>query len=103
MPLVSEFRTYSKHFNSYIITILQDEYEEVDIITKDGNYGWRVYEGPNLYTPRESPGGNTSANSINAIFPVMGYYHDVNVNEGSASITGGYFYRSMTDPCMHGR
>ena len=103
MPLVSEFRTYSKHFNSYIITILQDEYEEVDIITKDGNYGWRVYEGPNLYTPRESPGGNTSANSINAIFPVMGYYHDVNVNEGSASITGGYFYRSMTDPCMYGR
>lgn len=81
----------------------QDEYEEVDIITKDGNYGWRVYEGPNLYTPRESPGGNTSANSINAIFPVMGYYHDVNVNEGSASITGGYFYRSMTDPCMYGR
>ncbi|KAK6148490.1 hypothetical protein DH2020_019402 [Rehmannia glutinosa] len=34
----------------------------------------------------------------------MGYNHsEVNSNEGSASITGGYFYRSMTDPCMIGR
>ncbi|KAA8542591.1 hypothetical protein F0562_023743 [Nyssa sinensis] len=82
----------------------QDRYEEVDIITKAGNYGWRVYEGPYLYTPPESPGGNTSVNSIRPIFPIMGYDHsDINKNEGSASITGGYFYRSMTDPCMYGR
>ncbi|KAK2965927.1 hypothetical protein RJ640_005343 [Escallonia rubra] len=81
----------------------QDGYEEVNIITKDGNYGWRIYEGPYLYTPPQSPGGNTSQNSIMPIFPVMGYSHtDVNKNERSASITGGYFYRSMTDPCMHG-
>ncbi|CAM8920569.1 unnamed protein product [Rhodiola kirilowii] len=80
-----------------------DSYEEVNIITKAGNYGWRVYEGINLYTPPTSPGGNTSISSINPIFPVMGYNHfDVNT-EGSASITGGYFYRSTTDPCMYGR
>lgn len=79
-------------------------YESVDMITKDGNYGWRVYEGPYLYTPPQSPGGNTSVTSIKEIFPVMGYDHDaVNKQEGSASITGGYFYRSMTDPCMYGR
>lgn len=79
----------------------QDRYEEVDIITKGGNYGWRVYEGPRLFTPPKSPSENTS---INPIFPVMGYNHsDVNKDEGSASITGGYFYRSTTDPCMSGR
>lgn len=72
-------------------------YEEVDLITKNGNYGWRAYEGPYA----NSHGGNTSV--IRPVFPVMGYNHsEVNVNEGSASITGGYFYRSMTDPCMHG-
>ncbi|KAL9343524.1 hypothetical protein Peur_063955 [Populus x canadensis] len=50
------------------------------------------------------PRGNTSVSSINPIFPVMGYNHsEVNNEEGSASITGGYFYRSMTDPCMYGR
>ncbi|KAF2316011.1 hypothetical protein GH714_040806 [Hevea brasiliensis] len=82
----------------------QDLYEEVDIITKGGNYGWRVYEGPYLYNPPSSPGGNTSPNSISPIFPVMGYNHsEVNKNEGSASITGGYFCRSKTDPCMYGR
>ncbi|OVA15351.1 Glucose/Sorbosone dehydrogenase [Macleaya cordata] len=82
----------------------QEQYEEVDIVTKGGNYGWRVYEGNSLYHPPESPGGNTSVASINPIFPVMGYNHsNINENEGSASITGGYFYRSMTDPCMYGR
>ncbi|GAV66717.1 GSDH domain-containing protein [Cephalotus follicularis] len=82
----------------------QDLYEEVDLITKGGNYGWRVYEGPYLFIPPTSPGGNTSLKSINPIFPVMGYNHsEVNTNEGSASITGGYYYRSQTDPCMYGR
>uniref|UniRef100_A0A6N2LXB1 Glucose/Sorbosone dehydrogenase domain-containing protein n=1 Tax=Salix viminalis TaxID=40686 RepID=A0A6N2LXB1_SALVM len=82
----------------------QDTYEEVDIITRGGNYGWRVYEGSNPFTPQQSPGGNTSSESISPIFPVMGYYHsDVNKKEGSASITGGYFFRSQIDPCMYGR
>uniref|UniRef100_A0A5B7CBP7 Putative HIPL1 protein-like isoform X1 n=1 Tax=Davidia involucrata TaxID=16924 RepID=A0A5B7CBP7_DAVIN len=81
----------------------QDQYEEVDIITKGGNYGWRVYEGPILFSPQETPGGNTTADSINPIFPVVGYSHsDVNKKEGSAAISGGFFYRSVTDPCMYG-
>ncbi|KAK7411495.1 hypothetical protein VNO78_02929 [Psophocarpus tetragonolobus] len=82
----------------------QDVYEEVDLITKGGNYGWRVYEGPYLFHPSQSPGGNTSVDSISAIFPILGYNHsELNKNEGSASITGGYVYRSTTDPCMYGR
>ncbi|WCJ35997.1 catalytics [Euphorbia peplus] len=82
----------------------QDLHEEIDIITEGGNYGWRAYEGPYLYNPQSSPGGDTRPNSIDPIFPVMGYNHsEVNKNEGSASITGGYFYRSQTDPCMYGR
>lgn len=81
----------------------QDTYEEVDLITKGGNYGWRVYEGPELFHPESSPGGNTSAKSINSIFPVMGYNHsEVDSSGKSASITGGYFYRSETDPCLDG-
>jgi hypothetical protein len=82
----------------------QDAYEEVDLITKGGNYGWRVYEGPYIYHPQKSPGGNTSLESINPIFPVMGYDHStVNKEIGSASITGGYVYRGSTDPCLYGR
>ncbi|XP_010533418.1 PREDICTED: HIPL1 protein [Tarenaya hassleriana] len=81
----------------------QDTFEEVDLITKGGNYGWRVYEGTNVFHPESSPGGNTSAKSINPIFPVMGYNHsEVDKIGGSASVTGGYFYRSQTDPCTYG-
>jgi glucose/arabinose dehydrogenase len=82
----------------------QDIYEEVDLITKGGNYGWRIKEGPYPFTTTDSPGGNTSLKSINAIPPIAGYNHSqINKNEGSASITGGYVYRSTTDPCMFGR
>lgn len=82
----------------------KDEYEEVDIVTKGGNYGWRVYEGPYPYLFHPQGQGNRLPSSINPIFPVMGYNHpSVDNNIGSASITGGYFYRSMTDPCMYGR
>ncbi|KAF8010837.1 hypothetical protein BT93_J1475 [Corymbia citriodora subsp. variegata] len=81
----------------------QDLYEEVDMVTKGGNYGWRIYEGLYLYHPPQSPGGNTSASSIKPIFPVMGYNHSQPQNpQGSASITGGYFYRSTADPCLYG-
>lgn len=83
---------------------MQDLFEEVDLITKGGNYGWRAYEGPYIFNATQSPGGNTSLTSINPIFPIFGYNHsEVNKNEGSASITGGYFYRSNTDPCTYGR
>lgn len=79
-------------------------YEEVDLITKGGNYGWRVYEGNDLYTPPWSPGGNTSASSIQPIFPVMGYYHkSIDSDEDSGSVTGGYVSRSQIDPCLYGR
>lgn len=88
----------------YCADVGQETYEEVDLITKAGNYGWRVYEGPELYHPAWSPGGNTSVSSINAISPIMGYLHSsVNKKVGSAAIVGGYVYRSTTDPCMLGR
>ncbi|KAL7240909.1 hypothetical protein ACSBR2_006536 [Camellia fascicularis] len=79
----------------------QDRYEEVDVITKGGNYGWSVYEGP-LFNPQQSLRGNTSANSIDLIFPVVGYNHSSVNHLGSAAISGGYFYRSSTDPCTYG-
>ncbi|CAO2829134.1 unnamed protein product [Amaranthus hypochondriacus] len=80
----------------------QDLYEEVDVVTKGGNYGWGVYEGPIPF-----PSGNGAHNSSatqNLIFPVAGYTHsEINKKIGSAAISGGYFYRSETDPCMSGR
>ncbi|CAM0902167.1 unnamed protein product [Alopecurus aequalis] len=88
----------------YCADVGQDQYEEVDLISKGGNYGWRIYEGPLVFDPPWTPGGNTSLKSINAIPPIMGYNHsEVNKNIGSASIMGGYVYRGSADPCLYGR
>ncbi|XP_009762101.1 HIPL1 protein-like [Nicotiana sylvestris] len=82
----------------------QDQYEEIDMITKGGNYGWSIYEGPYPYKPSNATKGSTFSNSKSLIFPVMGYKHsEADTTIGSASITGGYFYRSHTDPCLYGR
>lgn len=103
---------YSNVSNSSIICklyYLQDTYEEIDLISKGGNYGWRVYEGPDLFHPHSTTGGDSSTSvpsnaSINAIFPIMSYLHSaLNNSVGSGSVTGGYVYRSTSDPCMFGR
>lgn len=78
---------------------------------KGGNYGWRVYEGNNLYSSDSPPWDprpkyNISANSINdpVIFPVLGYNRlEVNNMLASAAIVSGYVYRGKTDPCLYGR
>ncbi|KAJ3670154.1 hypothetical protein LUZ60_010478 [Juncus effusus] len=82
----------------------QDTFEEINLITKGGNYGWRVYEGFSLYQPPWAPGTNMSADSIDPIFPVLGYYKaSVNDKLGSAAVVAGYVYRGKTDPCLYGR
>lgn len=74
---------YNVVSDAYIIDLMQDRYEEVDIATKGGNYGWRVYEGPLLYNLSNYSEANNSSNPINAIFPVMGYKHSsLNKAEG---------------------
>ncbi|KAH9606852.1 hypothetical protein KSS87_020260 [Heliosperma pusillum] len=82
----------------------QDQYEEVDVVTKGGNYGWNTFEGPILSSPRKLSAMNDSLATEDLIFPVAGYTHkQVNSKMGSAAISGGFFYRSETDPCMTGR
>jgi glucose/arabinose dehydrogenase len=62
----------------------QGAIEEVDIIAKGGNYGWRVYEGTQC-TNLDSQ----LCNPANYIAPIFQYGH----TGGRCSITGGYVYR----------
>ncbi|MCL7024614.1 hypothetical protein MKW94_020597, partial [Papaver nudicaule] len=82
----------------------KDQYEEVDIVMKGGNYGWPYFEGDFPFHSLNSSGRNNNMNSTNFISHVMGYDHSQsNTNEGSSSIVGGFFYRSETDPCLYGK
>lgn len=64
----------------------QNAWEEVDIITNGGNYGWRVYEG-NVCTNL----GPASCTPANYVAPVFVYSSEP--TSSRCSITGGYVYR----------
>ena len=68
----------------------QNAWEEVDIINKGGNYGWRWYEGTHNY--RLDVGINAES-----IPPVFEYNH-----KDGTSITGGYVYRGSKYPQLDG-
>ena len=72
----------------------QNAYEEINVVTKGGNYGWRQKEGMHCFdylNPNEHP---TSCNDKGMIDPVI-EYKSCNVfdNCKGLSITGGYVYR----------
>lgn len=62
----------------------QNAIEEIDVVVKGGNYGWRVYEGNNC--TNIDPGLCTPSNFLP---PVTTYTH----SGGRCSVTGGYVYR----------
>jgi glucose/arabinose dehydrogenase len=69
----------------------QDTWEEVDIITRGGNYGWNLREamhpfGPNGIPPRPD-----------LVEPIWEYNHSV-----GKSITGGNVYRGKQVPKLRG-
>lgn len=68
----------------------QYDWEEIDLIDKGGNYGWRCYEGNHPY--------NLSGCSGNYIFPIYEYSHIEGI-----SITGGYVYRGNQFPELNGK
>jgi glucose/arabinose dehydrogenase len=71
----------------------QNAIEETDIITKGGNYGWRVYEGTQC--TNLDP---TLCTASNFVAPIFQYGH----TGGRCSITGGYVYRGMQGSLPNG-
>jgi len=62
--------------------------------TKGINYGWRCYEGKNVY----NTSGCKPADQY--IYPIFDYTH--NLTTGGMSVTGGYVYRGSEYPALNG-
>ncbi len=77
----------------------QGLWEEVDIIEKGGNYGWRIMEGFHCFNPQNATDRDFDCDSTSLISPVWEYEHD----NGDVSITGGYVYRGEELPELVGR
>ncbi len=70
----------------------QNEWEEIDIIEKGGNYGWRVMEGSHCYNPPRD------CDTSGKILPIAEYSHRVGI-----SVTGGYVYRGKRYSSLYGK
>ncbi len=69
----------------------QDQFEEVDVVEKGGNYGWRVREGLHEHNAADP-------DPKNWVNPIAEYPHA----EG-LSITGGFLYRGKAIPALTGK
>jgi glucose/arabinose dehydrogenase len=75
--------------------VQQNSYEEVSIIEKGGNHGWRVMEAGHCFdfmAPNEHPEECAKADMI---MPILEYKNCTAIPEGceGISVTGGYVYR----------
>ncbi len=76
----------------YVADVGQNNVEEINIVTRGGNYGWRVMEGDVC-----TPGVNPACDSRGYQAPVHVYRHP----EGF-SVTGGFVYRGRAMPALCG-
>lgn len=63
----------------------QNKWEEIDLIEKGKNYGWRIMEGYHCYNP------SSNCDQQGLELPIWEYFHD---SDGGYSITGGFVYNS---------
>ncbi|XP_029028167.1 HHIP-like protein 1 isoform X1 [Betta splendens] len=70
----------------------QNKYEEVDLIVKGGNYGWRAKEGFSCYDRKLCQNS-----SLEDTLPIFAYPHKL-----GKSVTGGYIYRGCQMPNLNG-
>ena len=75
----------------FVADVGQDKYEEVDLLTKGGNFGWNIMEGMHCFNPA------SGCNMNGLILPIVEYDH----SEGDAVI-GGHVYRGSAIPALVG-
>ena len=73
----------------FVADVGQDSFEEIDIMQKGGNYGWRIMEATHCFNPA------TGCDMTNKILPIFEYPH----TDGIAVI-GGYIYKGTAIPSL---
>ncbi len=66
----------------------QNAAEEIDLVTKGGNFGWSITEGDRCYKP------SSNCDRTGLVAPITSYGHE----GGRCSVVGGMVYRGTTVP-----
>ncbi len=79
--------------------VQQNSYEEIDIIEKGGNYGWRLMEAQHCFDYTAPDDHPAACDTAGLIEPVMEYNNCTAKPDGckGISVTGGYVYRGGVD------
>ena len=89
--------SYDEELNTIIIAdVGQDEWEEINLMDKPGNFGWRILEATHPYDIELADELGIDINSLED--PIHEYSHNL-----GRSITGGYFYRGLENPSLYGK
>jgi glucose/arabinose dehydrogenase len=77
----------------WLADVGQHKWEEIDLVTRGGNYSWPLMEGRHCFRPEKD------CQVEGLIMPVFEYGHE----QGRCSVTGGYVYRGRNIPALQGR
>jgi glucose/arabinose dehydrogenase len=92
----------------FVADVGQNLWEEVDIVTQGGNYGWNVKEGAHCFspaTPNQPPTAcpGTDPEGDPLIDPIIEYQNGNAPGGLGLAVVGGYVYRGDALPAFGGR
>jgi len=80
----------------FVADVGQDTWEEIDIVEKGGNYGWRILEGNHPYDLALADILGINLSTLKQ--PIYDYSHNV-----GHSVIGGFIYRGNESPNLIGK
>lgn len=78
--------------NLWVADVGQYKWEEIDLVARGGNYGWRMMEGTHCFHP------STNCQTTTFSPPLYEYAHE----RGRCSVIGGYIYRGQAISSLAG-
>lgn len=81
----------------FVADVGQNFWEEVDLLRKGANYGWRIMEGNHIFDPTVATALGVDIRSLH--FPIFEYGH----GHTGISVIGGYVYRGGAFPDLVGK
>jgi glucose/arabinose dehydrogenase len=87
----------------FVADVGQNRYEEVNLVTRGGNYGWNVREGAHCFDANECPTSTPASvrGGEPLVDPIVEYSHDGGRLTG-VSVIGGHVYRGSALPGLQG-
>ncbi len=83
--------------NCWVADVGQNVWEEIDLLRKGGNYGWRILEGHHAFDPSVAAIVGVDVTKLD--FPIHEYAH----GPLGISIIGGSVYRGTNYPALQGK